>query len=74
MTKKQVIGWADSAIKARRMLDQIAIAGGYKVTGAAGNFPIYSRQVDGVNDEISIEKTKKRRFDVIKLTRKLSTE
>ena len=63
---KKSVGQADSLVKARSTLDEIASAGEYRAAGTRGNFVVYSRQLNGVTEEITIERTTKRRWNVVK--------
>jgi len=58
-----VLASVQSAIRARRIQDEIASAGEYQATGMDGDFVVYS---DGKGIEIAIKKIAERRFDVVK--------
>ncbi len=56
-----------SAVQARRILDEIAAAGEYKIASSDGDFPVYSED-NGL--EITVNKLADRRFDVVKRSKK----
>jgi len=63
---EETISKVSSAIRARRILDMIAVNGKYKATGFSGKFIVYSKNRDGITEEITAEKLSEREFRVFK--------
>ena len=63
-----LLGTLNSLTDARRMIDEMAVAGGYRPTEYGEYSPTYSRQTDGVTEELTIEKHGKRQWHVKKTT------
>ena len=58
-----------SALRAKRILDEIAVAGNYQAIGFNGDFVIYSKCKDNLIEEITAEKLKEREFIIKKVTK-----
>ena len=53
-----------SARRARRILEELAMAGNYYVASRERGFPIYARDKNGVKEEITAEKLADREYKV----------
>lgn len=62
-----------SAIRARRVLDEIAIAGGYAATSYDRGFVVYSKTHGGVKEEVVGEKLADRNYRVFKRVSSVET-
>ncbi len=58
-----IVASVTSAARARRVLDEIAVAGGYSAVASDGDFVVYR---DNKGLEITVTKIAERRYDVIK--------
>ena len=65
-----IISKAQSAVSAKRILEEIAVAGSYIASGFSDGFIIFSKSKDSLVEEITVEKIKEREF-VIKKTVKM---
>ena len=63
----EIIHSGDSGRKARRVLEHIAVTGEYTAIGMKNGFVIYTRNRDGITEELYIEKPNSRSFQVVKL-------
>ena len=68
---EQEIGKVVSAVGARRLLDEIAVAGGYMAIGFNEGFIVYSKNKDGVIEEVTASKRKEREFVIKKIIRNI---
>jgi len=67
---EQIVSKVTSLSSARKVLDEIAVAGGYRATGFDRGFIIYSKDRDDrLREEICIGKLKEREFVIKKITR-----
>ena len=55
-----------SKVKAKRVLDEIAVAGNYFASSFEGGFVVYTRKKDGVTEEITGEQLTDRDFVIKK--------
>lgn len=60
---------AQSAIRAKRVQDEIAIAGGYTASGHEGDSVVYAKVLNGLTMEIVVRKVKDLEYVVIKRAR-----
>jgi len=65
---KEVISKVQSSTRARRILEEIAVAGKYKAIEFRGSFVVYSRNKDGLIEEVTAKKIGDREFEVVKRT------
>ena len=63
---KQIIAKVQSSYRAKRILDEIAVAGEYVAAGFNGEFVIYSKKRNGVIEEITIEEYSDKQFQIVK--------
>ena len=68
MTKEQAIIKAQNSARAKKILDEIAVAGGYQATGLRNGFVVYSKNEDGVIEELFVRKIGDKEFAVVKRT------
>ena len=65
----EVIATLQSKVQARRVQDEIAQQGGWKITGGDENSIIYSRKRGDVLEELIIQKKAERQWEVCKTER-----
>ena len=63
---EQEIGKVQSAVGAKRILEEIAVAGGYIAAGFSDGFVIYSIEKDETIEEITAKKFGERDFRIMK--------
>jgi len=63
---EQTISKVVSAYRARKVLEEIAVAGKYTIIGFNEDFPIYSIDKDGITEEITASKLGEREYRIIK--------
>jgi len=66
---EEIISRVQSAKKAKRIMDEIAVAGEYKAISIYQGFVHYVRELDGLTEEITARETGDRAFEVVKITR-----
>ena len=64
----EIISKVTSASSAKRILDEIAVAGNYIASGISDGFVIYSRIADDFTEEITARKQGDRTFVITKTT------
>ena len=62
----ETITKVQSSTRAKRILDEIAVAGNYRASSFNDSFIVYSRCRDSLIEEVSVEKVKDREFRVFK--------
>ena len=65
---KETISKVQSSSRARRILEEIAVAGNYKAVNFSGLFVVYSKNKDGLTEEVTAKKLGDREFEVTKKT------
>ncbi|MBA7631409.1 hypothetical protein ES703_38940 [subsurface metagenome] len=68
MNKEQAILKVQNSVSAKRVLDEIAVAGGYQPTGFRDGFVVYSKNKDGVTEELFVKKIGDKNFEVVRKT------
>ena len=59
---------ADSAVRANRILQEIAVAGQYRADSTRDGFVVYIRDHGNLQEELSVQKVSNRRYHIIKIT------
>ena len=60
-----------SAIRLRRILEEIAVAGNYTAISFHRGFVVYSKKIDNLREEVTGEKVANREFRIYKTTTNL---
>lgn len=68
MTKEKVITKVQSSVRAKRVLDEIVVAGGYQAIGFHDGFVIYEKNKDGITEQIFVRKIGDKEFEVVRKT------
>lgn len=68
MSELEVISKVTSASSAKRILDEIAVAGSYIASGFSDGFVVYSREKDELREEITASKQGDRSFVITRTT------
>ena len=63
---EMTISHVSSAYRARKVLENIASAGKYTIVGFHEDFPIYSKNKNGITEEITASKITIRDYRIIK--------
>ena len=63
---KEVVGKTQSASSARKIMDEIAISGGYKACGFSDDFVVYEREEKNLVEKIYAVKEKDKVFVIYK--------
>lgn len=63
---EETICRVDSAVRARRIMEEIAVAGGYWASSLVSGFVVYKREQGGLTIEITAEKMSDRKYKVYK--------
>lgn len=66
MENEQEIGKVQSAVGAKRILEEIAVAGGYIAAGFSDGFVVYSKTKNDITEEINARKFGERDFRIMK--------
>ncbi len=62
---EQELGKVSSARMANRLLDEIAIKGGFQATSFEGDFIVYTKDKNGIREEVSARKKSDRVYIII---------
>lgn len=62
---EQELGKVSSAIMANRLLDEIAVKGGFHAEAFEGDFIVYSRDKDGIREEMTVKKKSDRVYVIL---------
>ena len=62
---EQELGKVSSAVMANRMLDELAIQGGFKADSFEDGFIVYSKDKDGIREEMSARRKSERVYIII---------
>ena len=60
------IAKVDSALKANRILQELAVAGNYRANSWDSGFVLYSRDKNANREELAVKKGSKRNYRVVK--------
>ena len=63
-----VVVRTQSAVRAKTIAEEIAVAGRYTASGMRDGYVLYTRKVDGVTDEISVKRVGSQNFKVTRST------
>ena len=63
---EEVLGNVPSIKVARRILDEIAIKGGHSVSAFADGFVVYTKDQDGIREEVSCRRISSREYQIYK--------
>ena len=63
---EQELGKVSSAIMANRLLDEIAVKGGFHAESFEGDFIVYSKDNNGITEEITCRKKSNRVYIIYK--------
>ena len=62
---EQELGKVSSAIMANRLLDEIAIKGGFHAESFEDDFIVYSKDRDGIREEMTVKKKSDRAYIIL---------
>jgi len=65
---EQVVTKVQSSVSAKRVLDEIVVAGGYKATGFHDGFVIYSKNKNEGTEQVFVRKIGDKEFEVVRKT------
>lgn len=68
----EIIATLQSKVQARRVQDEIAQQGGYKLTSSDENSVTYSRKRGDVLEELTIQKKAERQWEVCKIEKEVT--
>ena len=63
---EQELGKVSSARMANRLLGEIAVKGGFHAGSFDGDFIVYSRDKDGIREELTVEKKSERVYIILR--------
>ena len=66
---EQELGKVSSAVMANRLLDEIAIKGGFHAESFEGDFIVYAKDKNSIREEITIKKRAERVYVIYKKIR-----
>lgn len=67
-TREQVITKVQSSVSAKRVLDEIVVAGGYQAIGFHDGFVIYSKRRNEITEQVFVRKLGDKEFEVVRKT------
>jgi hypothetical protein len=68
----EVIATLQSKVQARRVQDEIALQGVWKLTGGDENSVVYSRKRGDILEELIIQKKAERQWEVCKIEKEIT--